>query len=174
MSLYSREGLVRVVVSLFNEPQLLSLALVETTLHTVGLLQPLQSQDQQLGVVLVGEGREGDGGEPTTLQPVDGGGVDGHCLLCCDVGSILQVVVLSLLLSLEVESREATQVLLAHSLVYCGSATYPLSVVVGRVSPPISLALYITQDHVLHWDRQSGNLWWRSHDCHVTSTTVHV
>ena len=56
----------------------------------VRLLEPLQGQDEQLGVVLVGEGWEGDGGEAATLQPVHHGGVDGHRLLCCDVGAVLK------------------------------------------------------------------------------------
>ena len=75
------ESLVGVVVSLLDQPELLSLALVEPALDTVGLLQSLQGQDQQLGVVFVGEGREGDGGEPPALLPVNCGGVDGDRLL---------------------------------------------------------------------------------------------
>ena len=42
-----------IIISLFNETKLLSLALVQPGLDTVGFLQPLQSEDQQLGVVLV-------------------------------------------------------------------------------------------------------------------------
>lgn len=55
----------------------------------VGLFEPLQGQDEQLGVVFVGQRGEGDGGEASALQPVDCGGVDGHSLLCCDVWTIL-------------------------------------------------------------------------------------
>ena len=94
---------MRIIISLFNQSQFLSLTLVQSTLDTVGLLQSLQSQDQQLGVVFVGEGREGDGSEPPGLQPVDSGGVDGDRLLRTDVGSILQIVVLSFLLSLQIQ-----------------------------------------------------------------------
>ena len=43
MSLDPGQGLVRVVIGLFYQTQLLSLALVQTALHTVGLLQSLQS-----------------------------------------------------------------------------------------------------------------------------------
>jgi hypothetical protein len=53
------------------------------------------------------------------LQPVHSGGVDGNRLLWRDVGSVLEVVVLPLLLALEVEPRQPTQVLAAHSLVHC-------------------------------------------------------
>ena len=56
----------------------------------VGLLEPLQGQDEQLGVVFVGQRGEGDGGEAPALQPMHRGGVDGHGLLCCDVGAILR------------------------------------------------------------------------------------
>ena len=152
------QGLVRVVVSLLDQPQLLALTLVQTTLHTVRLLQPLQSQDQQLRVVLVGERGEGDGGEPAALQPVDCGGVYGNGLLRGDVGPVLQVVVLPLLLRLQVESGEAAQVLLADSLVHGGSAADALAVVVGSVGPPVRLALHVAQDHVLHRDGQPGDL----------------
>ena len=56
----------------------------------VGLLEPLQRQDEQLGVVFVGQRREGDGGEAPALQPMHCGGVDGHRLFRCDVGTILR------------------------------------------------------------------------------------
>ncbi len=94
---------MRIVISLLNEPELLPLALIEPGFDAVGLLEPLQRQDQQLRVVLVGEWREGDGREAPRLQPVDGGGVDGDRLLGGDVGTVLQVVVLPLLLSLQVQ-----------------------------------------------------------------------
>jgi hypothetical protein len=94
---------VWIVVSLLDEPQLLTLTLIEAGLDAVGLLQPLQRQNEQLGVMLVGEGREGDGGEPAGLQPVDSGGVDGDGLLGGDVGTVLQIVVLPLLLGLQVQ-----------------------------------------------------------------------
>ena len=97
------EGLVGIVVSLLNEPELLALALVEAGLDAVGLFQSLQGENEQLGVVLVGEGREGYGGEAARLEPMDGGGVDGHGLLGGDVGTVLQVVVLPLLLRLQVQ-----------------------------------------------------------------------
>ena len=96
------ESLVRVVVSLLNQPELLSLTLVESALHTVGFLQSLQSQDQQLSVVFVGEGREGYGRKPPRLQPMDRGGVDSHGLLGADVWPVLEVIVLPLLLGLQV------------------------------------------------------------------------
>ena len=53
-------------------------------------LESLQSEDEQLGVVLVGERGEGNGGEAAALQPVHHGGVDGHCLLRGDVGPVLR------------------------------------------------------------------------------------
>ena len=39
--------------------------------------------------MLVGERGEGDGREPSALQPVHSGGVNSYRLLCCDVGAIL-------------------------------------------------------------------------------------
>ena len=70
----------------------------------------------------------------------------------------LQVVVLPLLLSLEVETGQPAQVLLAHRLVHGGAAADPLTVVVGRVGPPVSLGLDVAEDHVLDWRRQAWHL----------------
>ena len=69
------QGLVGVVISLLHQAQLLPLLLVQPDSHRVLLLQALQGQDEQLGVVLVAEGGEGDGGELARLQPVHRGGV---------------------------------------------------------------------------------------------------
>lgn len=54
---------MRVVVRLFDETQFFPLALIEPRLDRVGLLQPLQREDEQLGVVLVTQRREWDGRE---------------------------------------------------------------------------------------------------------------
>ena len=106
---------------LFDEAQLLSLTLVQPRLDRVRLFQPLQREDEQLCVVLVGEWWEWDGGEPPRLQPVHRGCIDGDCLFGRDVGSVLQVVVLPLLLGLQVEPGQAAEVLLAHRLVNRGA-----------------------------------------------------
>lgn len=70
-----RQSLMRVVVGLLHQAQLLALLLVQPHSHGVLLLQTLQGQDEQLGVVLVAQRREGDGGELARLQPVHCGGV---------------------------------------------------------------------------------------------------
>ena len=41
--------------------------------------------------MFVGEWGEGDGREPSALQPVHSGGVNSYCLFCCNVGTILWV-----------------------------------------------------------------------------------
>lgn len=63
MPLDPGESLVRVVISLFNQTQLFSLLLIQAHCHRVLLLQALQSQNEQLGVMLVAKRREGNGGE---------------------------------------------------------------------------------------------------------------
>ena len=118
-----------------------ALRLIEARLDRVGLLQALQRQDEQLGVVLVGERRERDGRKASRLEPVDSGGVDGDSLFGRDVRAVLQVVVLPLLLRFEEEAREAAQVLLADRLVDGGAAANALAVVVGCAGPPISFGL---------------------------------
>lgn len=65
---------------------------------------------------------------------------------------------LPLLLRLEVEAREATEVLLTDRLVYRGAASDPLAVVVRRVGPPVGLGLDVAQDHVLNRRRESWHL----------------
>ena len=95
---------------------------------------------------------------PPALQPVDCGGVNGHRLLCSDVRTVLEVVMLSLLLCLEVESSQTTQVLLTHCLVDGCPTSNPLTVVVSRVRPPISFRLDKTENHVLHRNRKTWHL----------------
>ncbi len=56
----SREYIVR-GTHLLHQSKLFSLLLVQAHGHGVLLLQPLQGQDEQLGVVLVGQRRERDG-----------------------------------------------------------------------------------------------------------------
>ena len=80
VTLDAAERFVRVVVRLLHEPELLSLRLVESVLHRVRLLEPLERENQQLRVVLVRERRERDVPEPPRLEPVHRCGVDGHGL----------------------------------------------------------------------------------------------
>mmetsp|Transcript_4532 Transcript_4532/g.13244 ORF Transcript_4532/g.13244 Transcript_4532/m.13244 type:complete len:1314 (+) Transcript_4532:2393-6334(+) len=152
------ERLVGVVVGLLDEAQLLALGLVEPRLDGVVLLEALEREDEELGVVLVGEGREGDGRELAALEPVHGRGVDGHRLLGAHVGPVLEVVVLALLLRLEPEAREPPEVLLGHGLVHRGAAADALTVVVRHVGPPVRLGLDVAQDHVLDGRGHAGHL----------------
>jgi hypothetical protein len=62
-SLDSGEGLVRVVVGLFDEGEFFSLRLVKSSLDTVGFLELLEREDEEFRVVLVRERREGDRSE---------------------------------------------------------------------------------------------------------------
>lgn len=48
MPLYPTECLVRVIVGLLDQPELLPLDGVQSRVHAVVFLQPLQRQDQQL------------------------------------------------------------------------------------------------------------------------------
>jgi hypothetical protein len=76
---------VRVVVGLLHEGELLALRLVETTLDAVRLFELLEREYEELGVVLVREGREGNRGKLARLKPVDGRRVDSDGLLRRDV-----------------------------------------------------------------------------------------
>mmetsp|Transcript_6161 Transcript_6161/g.24641 ORF Transcript_6161/g.24641 Transcript_6161/m.24641 type:complete len:696 (-) Transcript_6161:121-2208(-) len=158
VALDAAECLVRVVVRLLDEAQLLALVLVEANGEAVDLLEALERQNEQLGIVLVAERREGDRRELAALEPVHGGGVDGHRLLGRHVRAVLQVVVLALLLRLQPQARQAAKVLLAHRLVDRRATPDALTVVVRDVGPPVALRLDVPQDHVLHWRRQAGHL----------------
>lgn len=158
VALDPRQGLVRVVVGLLDKAELLALRLVEPALDAVGLLEVLERQDEQLRVVLVVERRERDRRELAALEPVHRRGVDRDGLLGGDVRPVLEVVVLPLLLGLEPQPREPTEVLLAHGLVDGGAPADALAVVVRDVGPPVGLGLDVAQDHVLDRRRQAGHL----------------
>mmetsp|Transcript_70723 Transcript_70723/g.165865 ORF Transcript_70723/g.165865 Transcript_70723/m.165865 type:complete len:432 (+) Transcript_70723:3649-4944(+) len=158
MTLDSGQSFVRIVVSLLHQAQFLSLLLVQARLHCVLLLQSLQSQNQQLCVVLVIQRRERNRGELSRLQPVHCGRVDGHSLLTTDIRTILQVVVLPLLLCLQPKTGESAQVFLACGLVHRGTSANTLSIVVRRVGPPVGLGLDVAQDHVLNRGWQARHL----------------
>lgn len=63
----------------------------------------------------------------------------------------LQVVMLSLLFSFEIESCQTSKIFLTNSFIHCGTTTDTFPVVVSCVCPPISLGFDIPQNHVLHW-----------------------
>ena len=86
-------------------------------------------------------------------------GVNSHSFLRGDVWTVLEVVVLPLLLSFEVETSESAQVLLTDCLVDSGSPTDSLSVVVSCVGPPVCLGLDIAEDHVLNGNGETWDLW---------------
>lgn len=65
---------------------------------------------------------------------------------------------LSLLLSLQVQTSQSPQVLFAHRFVHSGSTADTLPVVVGRVGPPVCFGLYVAEDHVLDGSGQAGHL----------------
>ena len=108
--------------------------------------------------MFVRQRRELNGREATRFQPMDCRRVNGHSLFRRNVRTVLQIVVLALLLGFQVKTSEATQILLAHRLVDGGAATDTLSVVVGRVRPPIGLHFDVTQDHFFYRRRQTWNL----------------
>ena len=70
------------------------------------------------------------------------------------VRAIFQIVVLSFLLSFQVESRKSSEILFAYRLVDSCSSSYSFPVVIGCVGPPISLRLNISYDHILNRSRQ--------------------
>ena len=132
-------------MSPLDQGQLFRLGLVQTSFHRARLLQFLQRQNQQFGVVLVVEGRGWNGGELTALQPVDGGGVDGNDFLGTDVRSVLEVRVLPLLLGLQVQSS-GTFGVLDDGFVDSGTSPDTLVVVANNGDPPIHLILDVPQD----------------------------
>ena len=94
------------------------------------------------------------------LQPVNSRREYGHRRLRTNVRAVLEVVVLSLLLRLQVQPRESSQVLLAYGLVNGGPAADALPIIISSVRPPVSLRLHVTQYHVLNGRWQSRHLPW--------------
>ena len=83
---------------------------------------------------------------------------DGNGLLGRDVRTVLQVPVLPLLLGLQVQSSQSTQVLPDNGLVDGSTSPDTLSVIVRDRSPPIGLALDVSQQDVLDSGRHPWNL----------------
>ena len=152
------QRVVRVVEPVLDQRQLVALQLVHAARAVVVLPQSLQRQRQQLRVVLVLRGREGDGREVSRLQPVHRRLVDRHALLHRHVRTVLQEVLLPLLLLLQEQPRQPTHVLLAHRLVHRRAAADALAHVVRHVRPPVRLRLHVALDQRLDGGRQSRHL----------------
>ena len=121
-----------VVERLLDQGELFTLRLIQTALDTVRLLELFERQDQQLGIVLEVERREGNRLETPAFKPVYGRRVNRHSRLGGDVWAVLEVRILALLLGLEVQTRQTTQVLAAYRLIDRGTAANALTVVVGH------------------------------------------
>jgi len=107
--------------------------------------------------MLIIDWREWNVTEFSCFQPMDQSCVNGHTFFCRNVWTILQIIMLSLLLRFEVQSRQSSQVLLAYCLVNCCSSFYSFSVVICGVRPPVSFLLHVSQNHVLNWSRHTWN-----------------
>jgi hypothetical protein len=107
MPFYSGKSLVRVIISLFDETQLLPLRLVKSRLHTVRFFESLETKDKDLSVILVIKRREGDVHELTSLKPVNGSCENCDCLFRSHIWAISEIAKLSLLFSLQEESGES-------------------------------------------------------------------
>ena len=125
MPLDSGKSLMWVIVCLLNQSELFSLRLIEARLDRIGLFQPFQAEHEQLGVILVVQWRERYVLEFAGLKPMHSRGIDCDSLFSGGVWAVFQEVVLSFLLRLQVQSREAAKILLAHCLVDCGPSSDP-------------------------------------------------
>ena len=77
---------------------------------------------------------------------------DGNCFFSRNIRTILQIIMLSLLFTLQIQSSQSAQILFTDSLVDCRSSSNSLSIVVSSVCPPVGLHLDITKDHVFDWN----------------------
>lgn len=144
---------MRIVIGLFDESQLFSLRLVQARFHAVCFFQSLQTKNEDFGIILVIQRREWDVNEFSRLEPVYSGRENSYCLLRSHVWSILKIVVLPLLLSLEIKSGEPTQVLFTNCLINSGSPPDSFSIIVSGVGPPVCFSLDISDNHVLYRSR---------------------
>lgn len=106
MPLDSRQCFIGIVIGLLNQGEFFFLGLVEARLNRIRLLQPLKSQSEDLGVVLVVYGREWNSHKLAGLQPMEQSSQDSDTLLSRHVRAVLHEVVLSLLLRFQVESSQ--------------------------------------------------------------------
>lgn len=110
---------------------------------------------------------------------MDGRRVDSSGLLSADVGTILEISVLTLLLRLEVQPGKATEILLDDGLVDGGTTTNAFTIVMsdaandkpstkGRTrpecqslrAPPICFALDVPENDILDSRGHTRNLPW--------------
>lgn len=61
-------------------------------------------------------------------------GIDCYSFFCTDIRPIFQVTVLTLLLGLEIKTRETTQVLLHNGLVHSSTSTDTLTIIVRNTA----------------------------------------
>jgi len=64
---------------------------------------------------------------------------------------------LTLLLGLEVQPSQSSEILFSHCFVNRRTPSYPLTVIVSGVSPPISFGLDVADDHVFNRGGKSRN-----------------
>ena len=95
---------MRIIVRLLDQRQLFALTLVKAALDGISLFELLEREYQELRVVLVRQRRERNRRKFAALESVDGTSVDSNGLLRGDVWPILEVRVLALLFSFEVQA----------------------------------------------------------------------
>ena len=96
--------------------------------------------------------------ELPSFEPMEDLGVNCSCFLSCEVGPVLEIVMLSLLFRFQVKACESSKIFLTNCLVNSSTAADALSVIVCRIGPPVGLSFYITNYHIFDCDRQAWDL----------------
>src|SRR5271170_2266256 len=99
------------IVCFFNESQLFSLTLIQSSLDTICLLQLLQRKCQQLGIVFIIEWWERNRLESTCFEPMYRHSVDSDPLLAGNIRTIFEIIMLTFLFSFKPNSGKSTKIL---------------------------------------------------------------
>ncbi len=141
---------MRIIVCLLNQTQLITLWLIQARLNTVSFFQTFQAENKELSIILIVQRRERNMYEFSRFEPMNESWIDCNCFIWSNIWTILQIIMLSFLLTLKVESCKSAQVLFADSLINSGTSSYSLSIVVWSISPPVSFCFHVAQDHVFN------------------------
>ena len=108
--------------------------------------------------MFVGQRRKRNRAESSAFEPMNSRCINRNRFFSCNVGTVLQVIMLSFLLRFQIQSSQSPQILLTNSFVHSRAASDSLSVIMRRVCPPISFRLDVSQNHVFNRGRQSRYL----------------
>src|SRR5271170_3604201 len=148
---------MRRIIRLFNKSQLFSLTLIQPSLDTIRLLQLLQSQRQQLGIVFIIERREWDGLKSTCFKPMYRHSINRNALFTRHVRTVFEIIMLTFLFRFKPNSRKSTEILFRNSFIDGSATTNTFTVEVACTDPPIGFGFDVSKDDGLDRCGKTGD-----------------